>query len=355
MPKLLVMEETNVSKTPDSTICDQNKIMHSNEKISVVIIGRNEERSVAGCIESTLDAIKGYNYEIIFVDSASTDNTIEIAKKYPINILQLKPTWFLSAAAGRYIGALYAKGKYIQFLDCDTKTYKEWFDHSIPYLEEHPEIAGVTGIITQEEYDNVIAKRWALAAKNVKFGEIDAFEGHILLRNDVLKEVGSFNPYLKAIEEGELGYRILASGYKMVRIPYEMSHHMGFLSETFFKMIRRKQHFAVPCGQIFRISLSKRKVLVMHWNDNKYIALFSTLMIYGVASLLVLLEGINIIFYSWLAGMMALFLYIVYEKSPAYAVNHFLGMLIRWPYFAKGFLMKTKNVSDYPTDVNIIK
>ena len=329
--------------------------MHFNDKISVVVISRNEERNVAGCIESTLNAIEGYNYEIILVDSASTDNTIEIAKNYPITILQLKPHWFLSAAAGRYIGSLHAKGKYIQFLDCDTKSYKEWFDHSIPYMEEHPDVAGVTGIITQEEYDNIIARRWVLSAKNIKYGEIDSYEGNILLRNDVLKEIGSFNPYLKAIEEGELGYRILASGYKMVRIPYEMSHHMGFLGETFFKMIRRKQHFSVPCGQIFRISLSKQKVLVMHWNDNKYIALFSPLMIYGIASLLLLLAGTPIFIYLWLAGMVALFLYIAYEKSPAYAVNHFLGMLMRWPYFVKGFLMKTKNVSDYPTDVNIMK
>lgn len=329
--------------------------MKSNDKISVVVISRNEEKNVARCIESTLDAIKGYDHEIILVDSASTDNTVEIAKNYPITILQLKPHWFLSAAAGRYIGYLNAKGKYIQFLDCDTNTYKEWFDHAIPYMEEHPEVAGVTGIITQEEYDNIIARRSVLAVKNVEFGEIEAYEGNILLRNDVLKEIGSFNPYLKAIEEGELCYRILAHGDRMVRIPYEMSHHMGFLGETFYKMIRRKQHFAISCGQIFRMSLSKRKVLLRHWNDNKYIALFSPLMIYGIASLLLLLAGNPFYIYIWLAGMTALFLYIVYEKGPSYAVIHFLGMLIRWPYFLKGFLMKTKNISDYPTDVNVIK
>jgi len=56
-----------------------------------VIISRKEERNIAGYIESVLKAAEGIdNREIILVDSASTDMTVETAERYPIRILQLK-------------------------------------------------------------------------------------------------------------------------------------------------------------------------------------------------------------------------------------------------------------------------
>lgn len=201
--------------------------------LSVVIISRNEERNIARCIESVLTAVEGIDSEIILVDSASTDGTVDVAEKYPITILQLKPEWPLSAAAGCYIGFLHSKGKYIQFQDGDTTLYKDWFKHAIPYLEKHENVAGVTGIITQEEYDNPVAKKWVQASENQKTGEIEYYEEDILFKRDVLENVGAFNPYLKAIEEGELSYRILAGGYKLVRLPNPMSHHMGGLKRIF--------------------------------------------------------------------------------------------------------------------------
>lgn len=330
--------------------------MYFNGKLSVVVISRNEEQNISRCIESVLSAVEGIDHEILLVDSASTDNTIEVAKKYPITILQLKPEWPLSAAAGRYIGSLLAKGKYIQFQDGDTTLDKEWFKHSIPYLEEHANVAGVVGIITQEEYDNMVAKRWIEASKNQKIGEIDYYEEDILLRKDVLEEVGAFNPYLKALEEGELSYRILAKGYKLVRLPRRMSHHLGGFEDNIFKMIKRKQIFAMACGQILRYSKGNKNILGMYWNDYKYIILFFGLMFYGIPSFLLILVDIDIFVYIWLAGMVFLFTYMAYEKkSIAYAVNHTISMFIRLPYFVKGIFIKPKSVGNYPINVEIIK
>ncbi|KAF5416608.1 MAG: Glycosyltransferase AglE [Candidatus Methanophagaceae archaeon] len=51
------------------------------ELISVVVISKNEEDFIGKCIESVLEATKDFdNYEILLVDSASADGTIEIAK-----------------------------------------------------------------------------------------------------------------------------------------------------------------------------------------------------------------------------------------------------------------------------------
>ena len=328
---------------------------YSHLEISVVVISRNEERNIASCLESILIAVEDFNHEIILVDSASTDKTIELAKTYPITILQLKPEWFLSASAGRYIGSLHARGKYIQFLDGDTILDADWFKHAIPYFKDHPSLGGITGLVSQEEYDNIVAKSLVEVSKNEKVGDIDFFHAVILLRKDLLGDVGSFNPYLKAIEEGEFSYRILAGGYNLVRLPHKIGHHLGSYDENIISMVMTKQQFAKVCGQIFRYSVNNKKILIMYWADYKYIILFSLLILYGIPSLFLFFAGIDIFMYLFFIGFGFLFFYIVYDKkSINYAIKHIIGIFIRCPYFLKGIFSKPLNIGDYPTDVKII-
>ncbi len=47
--------------------------------LSVVVISRNEEAAIAACLKSLLAGTAGLETEIILVDSASTDRTVEIA------------------------------------------------------------------------------------------------------------------------------------------------------------------------------------------------------------------------------------------------------------------------------------
>ena len=97
--------------------------------MSVVIISYNEEKNIERCIQSCLNLKKSLKVdEIILSDSCSTDNTIEIAKKYPIKIIQLKSCSLRSASAGRYIGSLMTspKSNFIFFVDGDMQVIEDW-------------------------------------------------------------------------------------------------------------------------------------------------------------------------------------------------------------------------------------
>lgn len=66
-------------------------------KLSVVIVTKNEERNIRECIEN----IKWAD-EIVIVDDMSTDRTVEICKEYTENIFlndskgeNLNTNWFL--------------------------------------------------------------------------------------------------------------------------------------------------------------------------------------------------------------------------------------------------------------------
>ena len=97
------------------------------KRLSIVIISRNEAKNIIRCIKSALKIASLYsNTEIMLVDSASTDETIDLARAYPISIVQLQPHWPLTPGAGRYLGTLMTSGQFILFLDGDTEILPNW-------------------------------------------------------------------------------------------------------------------------------------------------------------------------------------------------------------------------------------
>ena len=87
--------------------------------ISFIIIGRNEGWKLKKCILSVITTIqvnKLQKYDIIYVDSKSSDNSIEIAKEFK-QVKVYKITGDTNAAIARNIGASEAKGEYFFFID----------------------------------------------------------------------------------------------------------------------------------------------------------------------------------------------------------------------------------------------
>lgn len=93
----------------------------SSKNISFIVIGRNEEEHLAQnfksirkvCTENQI-----VKYEIVYVDSDSTDNSIEIALKHDVETI-VKITEFYNAAVARNTGANYANAENLIFLDGD--------------------------------------------------------------------------------------------------------------------------------------------------------------------------------------------------------------------------------------------
>jgi len=73
-------------------------------ELSVVLISRNQAWSIVRLMDSVIrETASVPSKEIILVDSASTDETVELAGAYPIRILRLQPGQPLSPAIGRYV------------------------------------------------------------------------------------------------------------------------------------------------------------------------------------------------------------------------------------------------------------
>ncbi len=81
-------------------------------KISVVIITYNEERNLDRCLKSVV----GIADEIVVVDSASTDNTVTIAKKHNARVIQQH---FLGYGQQKNFATAQASNDWILSLDAD--------------------------------------------------------------------------------------------------------------------------------------------------------------------------------------------------------------------------------------------
>jgi glycosyltransferase involved in cell wall biosynthesis len=114
--------------------------------VSIIIKALNEEQHIASAIESALAALDGMSGEVILADGASTDRTVEIARRYPINIVSLTDIQDRSCGAGAQLGFQYSRGRYLCLIDGDMRLHKEFLPAAIRFLEENSATAGVGGM-----------------------------------------------------------------------------------------------------------------------------------------------------------------------------------------------------------------
>lgn len=112
----------------------------SNELVSVIMPVFNSSRFLREAIESVL-AQTYTNWELLVVDDASTDNSIEIANKYAnadsrIRILH-NYNHIKMPSAPRNVGVQAAKGRFIAFLDSDDIWFPQKLEQQLPLFNDN--------------------------------------------------------------------------------------------------------------------------------------------------------------------------------------------------------------------------
>ncbi|MBO5207978.1 MAG: glycosyltransferase [Lachnospiraceae bacterium] len=104
--------------------------------ISVCIIAKNEEQHIEECLRK----IKLYHYEIVLVDTGSTDKTVELAAKYTNNIYHFD--WINDFSAAKNFAVSKATNDWILSIDCDE--YLENIDETVlqKQMSQSPQSAG---------------------------------------------------------------------------------------------------------------------------------------------------------------------------------------------------------------------
>jgi glycosyltransferase involved in cell wall biosynthesis len=192
--------------------------------LSVVAIGRNEGERLGRCFESIgqMRPLQG-SIEVIYVDSGSTDGSLERAAQFKVKVKRLESA-NPCAAAARNAGWRVAQAPIIFFLDGDTVLERNFIADSIAELKD-PSVAVVFGNRRETNprasiYNRVLDLDW-----NAPAGTVEFCGGDALMRREVLESVGGFDERLIAGEEPEMCRRIRALGFTVLHVDRPMTGH----------------------------------------------------------------------------------------------------------------------------------
>ena len=127
--------------------------------ISVCIIAKNEESRIGQCLAS----VKPCGFEIVVVDTGSTDRTKEIAARYADKVLDF--AWCDDFSAARNFSLREASNNWIFMIDCD-ETIKEIDVEELNYFRKH--LSESVGSVSRE---NLVTENGVLALNNIDYTE----------------------------------------------------------------------------------------------------------------------------------------------------------------------------------------
>jgi GT2 family glycosyltransferase len=196
-------------------------------RVGVVVIGRNE----AFRLPAALASIPPQVAATVYVDSGSSDDSVALARRARVEVVELDRSTPFTASRGRNAGVrrirqLAPEVQLVQFLDGDCSLVSGWLETGARVLEDNQELVAVVGRLHELHpersiYNRLCEMEWAAPAS----GSTLTFGGIVMMRVDRLLEVGGWNEAVIAAEDDELALRLRARGGYLLRLPDSMAHH----------------------------------------------------------------------------------------------------------------------------------
>lgn len=196
-------------------------------KVGVVAIGRNEGERLRKC----LDSVAGIAGRVVYVDSGSTDGSVEMARAMGVAVVELDMRVPFTAARARNAGfrrlrELLPDLAYVQFVDGDCELVAGWLERAATFLDAHRDVAVACGRRRERHpersiYNMLCAIEWDAHP----VGEAKSCGGDALMRIDALAAVSGYRPDLIAGEEPELCIRLRAAGWRVWFLNDELTLH----------------------------------------------------------------------------------------------------------------------------------
>ena len=190
----------------------------------VVVIGRNEGDRLVRCFDS-LGGVP-----CVYVDSGSTDDSIENAAQKGITTHQLDLSRPFTAARARNEGfhrldALVDDLEFVMFVDGDCEITSNWFRDGLSAIQRDDQVVAICGRRRERFPASSIYNQMCDIEWDTPIGETKSCGGDAIYRAAAFRQVAGFNESFIAGEEPELCFRLRKAGYRILRIDAEMTWH----------------------------------------------------------------------------------------------------------------------------------
>jgi GT2 family glycosyltransferase len=304
--------------------------MPSPIQVSVILVNYNGGTQVLECLHSLqADGFEGC--EIIVIDNASVDGSPACIKNTFPNIRLIQSGTNLGYGGGNNLGASFAQGLYIAFLNPDILVEPGWLEALSRVLDADPGVAMATArILLQDRPDtiNTCGNDVHISGLTLCRGmgqpcqafdtpsEVAAVSGAaFMIRRELFNQLGGFDArYFLYMEDTDLSLRARLAGWRILYVPEAMVYHN-------YKL----------CFESPKIYYQER---------NRYLTL---LKIYHVRTLLVLLPTLL------LAEVITWGFLLCYEpKCLINKLNAYVAVLRDWSLLiqARGRAQSTRKITD---------
>ncbi|HYA87064.1 MAG TPA: glycosyltransferase [Nitrospirota bacterium] len=174
--------------------------------VSIVIPCYNYGRYLAAAIESAM--AQTYSpIEIIVINDGSTDDTVEVASKYPVMLINQKN----SGASNTFNrGIELAKGKYTTILSADDKLHPRFVEKTVTILEQSHDVAFVYthAYMFGVKKGKILSRPYSIDTLKVS----NYIFGTALVRSEAYRQSGEFDTNLLCLEDYDLWLTFAENG-----------------------------------------------------------------------------------------------------------------------------------------------
>lgn len=243
-------------------------------QVSIIIVSYNTRLLLADCIESIMEHTVDIDFEIIVVDNNSADGSKEYVRGIYPNVIWIDSGNNIGFGRANNLGAQYAQGEYLLFLNSDTLLKNNALQYFIKYMHVlGSDKVGILGswLYDREGHINLSYGDFPTPSSEMKyvFGKItnrkasddttvirtvDWVSGaDMFIKRSLFEDMGGFDPNIfMYYEETDLQYRLSESGYGRYIIPGPEIIHL-------------------ECGSSDGKRLTYRKFLMSQHSYNYYI------------------------------------------------------------------------------------
>lgn len=242
--------------------------------ITIIIPLKNEAENIRPCLDAIFSQETEHPFEVIVIDSGSTDGTLEILKEYDVRFYSIKPEEF-GHGKTRQFGVSLAKGKFVVFTVADAEARdKNWISTLLkPLLSDNKIVAsyGIQLVKSGPEHDPVARgmqlkqlnrKPFQFLEQNQKFEDLTPAERRIVcnfdnctscIRKNVLKKLPL--PDVSYAEDFLWCKSAIIAGYKIAFVPDAAVYH--YHTQGVKYVFKRSCYDQILSGKVFEINYCK--------------------------------------------------------------------------------------------------
>ena len=283
-------------------------------KLSVIIVNYKVKHYLEQCLRSVAEASRGIAVEVIVVDNASGDGSVEYLRKRFPDVTIIASEENLGFARANNLAIRNSRGQYVLLLNPDTIVAEETFRDFITFIDSTPDAGGCGAYMLHTDGSFAPESRRGLPTPFVAFckmsglaslfpksrtfgryymrylneNEVNRIEimsgAFMFLRRDALDKAGLLDEdFFMYGEDIDLSYRILKAGYNNYFLPSRILHYKGESTvkssyryvHTFYRAMelffnKHYAHYSILLSLPIKLAIWGRAMLAYAGNQFKH-------------------------------------------------------------------------------------